>query len=139
MGSIRGHQGEFRILEDGNIVDIVEITKVSVKMDSTMIRSRYVGKPVPVGDQAIDGWSGSFQCEVANSKIEDFIDALVTANLAGIGVKDYAFVITENYDDGTSTSYLYSDCQFGYSRENGGLDEKITKSLEFQASYRQKI
>lgn len=139
MSTIRGNMGEFRILEDGNVVDIIEITRVSVKMDNTMMRSKFVGRSVPVGDQSVDGWSGSIEMEVQNDKVEQFIDALVAANLAGIGVKDYAFVVTENYPDGSSSNYLYSDVQWAYSRENGGNDEKITKSLEFQASERQRI
>lgn len=139
MATIRGNMGEFRILENGNIVDIIEITKVSVKMDNTMMRSKFVGQSIPVGDQAIEGWSGSIAMEVSNDRVEQFIDALVAANLAGIGVSDYAFVVTENYPDGSSVSYIYEDVQWAYSRENGSMDEKITKSLEFQASYRTRM
>lgn len=139
MSAIKGNMGQFRILEDGNVVDLIEVTKVSVKMDNTMMRSKYVGMSVSVGDQSVDGWSGNFSSEVIDDKIELFFDALISANLAGIGVKDYAFVVTENYPNGTSASYLYSDCQFAYSRENGGFDEKITKSVDFQASFRQRI
>jgi len=139
MPSIRGHQGEFRILEDGNVVDIIEVTNVSVKMDGSMTRSKYVGKSVTVGDQSIEGWSGSMDTEVVDDKLEQFFDNLVTNNLAGIGISDYAFVVTENYDNGTSSQYLYSDCQFMYSRENGGLDSKITKKVDFQAAFRTRI
>lgn len=139
MGAIKGHQGEFRILEDGNIVDIISITKVSLSMDSDMSRSFYVGKKVGVGDQTVLGWSGSLDMEVLDSKAEDFIDGIISGTLNGIGKKDYAFVVSENYDDGSSVSYMFSDCQFKYSREAGGLNEKITKRLEFQASERTKI
>lgn len=139
MGTIRGHQTQLRILEDGQVVDIVEITKFTAKMDNTFMRSRFVGKSKPVGDQSIDGWSGNCACEVANSKIEDFIDALVNNNLAGIGVKDYALVDTELYDDGTSATYLYDDVQWAWSKESGSYDVKVTKSLDWQASGRTKI
>lgn len=138
-GGIRGHQGEFRILKNGQIVNIVHITRVSDKMDSTMMRSKYVGNPIPAGDQAIEGWSGSMVVETVDDEVEQIIDAIVTSNLAGIGADDFAFVRTENYPDGSSSSYLYSDVQIGYSRENGGLDEKITKTLDWQASVRQRI
>lgn len=139
MATIRGHMGEFRILEDGQVVDIVHITKVDINQDSSMMRSNFVGNGVPMGDQSQDGWSGSLDMEVLNDKADLFIDALIAGNLAGIGVKDYAFVSTENYPDGSSASYLYTDCQFKYSRSNGGQTEKITKRLEFQASFRQRI
>lgn len=139
MAAIKGHQTQFRILENGNIVDIIEITKFTRNQDSTFSRSNYVGKKEPVGDQTHEGWSGSIDMEVANAKIEDFIDGLIEGVQNGIGKKDYALVDTELYDDGTSRSYMYYDCQFKLSKDNGGLDAKVTKKLDFQASGRTKI
>jgi hypothetical protein len=134
--SIRGHQGQFKIFQDGALSKIVDITKVSVSMDSTFSRTYYVGRPVGVGDQSIEGWSGSCDLEVTDSSVDDFIDALVTNNLNGIGVSDYTMVTTENYADGSSKSYVYFDVQFKMSRDQGGLNDKITKKLDFQASGR---
>lgn len=134
--SIRGHQGQFKIFQDGALQNIVNLTNVEVNQDSTFSRSMYVGQPVPEGDQSIEGWSGSVEAEVKDAAIDEFIDALVTNNLNGIGVSDYTFIVTENYPDGTSKSYVYFDAQFKMSRRNPGLNEKITKRLEFQASGR---
>lgn len=139
MAAIKGHQTEFRILEDGNIVDIIEITKFSRNQDANMSRAYYVGKKVGVGDQTHEGWSGSIDMEVANAKVEDFIDGLITGIRNGIGRKDYALVDTELYDDGTSRSYVYNDCQFKLTKDNGGLTEKVTKKLDWQASDRTKL
>ena len=137
--SIRGHAGQFKIFQDGALANIVDITKVSVAQDSSFSRSFYVGRPVPEGDQAIEGWSGSVDLEVKDAAVDEFIDALVQNNLNGIGVSDYTFMTTENYADGTSKSYVYFDVQWKMSRENGGLNEKITKKLDFQASGRQAL
>lgn len=137
--SIRGHAGQFKIFQDGALANIVDITKVSVAQDSSFSRSFYVGRPVPEGDQAIEGWSGSVDLEVKDASVDEFIDALVQNNLNGIGVSDYTFMTTENYADGTSKSYVYFDVQWKMSRENGGLNEKITKKLDFQASGRQAL
>lgn len=137
--SIRGHQGQFKIYQDGAQQAIVNLTSVDVNQDSTFMRSHYVGAPVPEGDQSIDGWSGSLEAEVKDAAIDLFIDALVTNNLNGIGVSDYTFVSTELYSDGTSQSYVYFDCQFKMSRKAGGLNEKITKRLEFQAAGRKAL
>jgi len=134
--SIRGHQGQFKIFQDGALQNIVNLTNVEVNQDSTFSRSMYVGQQVPEGDQSIEGWSGSVEAEVKDASIDEFIDALVTNNLNGIGVSDYTFITTENYPDGTSKSYVYFDVQFKMSRRNPGLNEKITKRLEFQASGR---
>lgn len=139
MSSIRGHQGQFKIFEDGALSRIVDITKVSVQMESEFKRTYYVGKPVGEGDQAITGWAGSIDLEVKDASVDDFIDALINNNLNGIGVSDYTFIVTENYPDGTSRSYAYYDVQFKMSREAGGLQEKITKKLDFQASGRVKL
>jgi hypothetical protein len=137
--SIRGHQALFKVFENGAEVVVDTITSVQVQLDSSMSRSFYIGKPVGEGDQSIEGWSGSFEMEVKNDRIEGFIDALITNNLNGIGVSDYSFITTENYPDGTSASYVYFDCQFSYSKNQAGLSDKVTKSVNFQASGRVRL
>lgn len=137
--SIRGHQGSFKIFENGALVNILHLTSVDVNQDSTFQRSYYVGAAVPEGDQTIEGWSGSCELEVKDDEAELFIDALVNNNLNGIGVSDYTFIVNEFYPDGQGTSYVYYDVQWKLSRRQSGLNEKVTKRLEFQASGRTRI
>lgn len=137
--SIRGHQGTWKIFQDGSLVNIVNLTSVEVNMDSTFMRSHYVGQPETEGDQAIEGWSGSAEAEVKDASVDEFIDALVTNNLNGIGVSDYTFVSTENYPDGTTKSYVYYDMQWKMSKKQEGLQSKMTKRLEFQAAGRKPL
>jgi hypothetical protein len=137
--SIRGHQGQFKIFKNGALVNIVNLTNVDINQDATFQRSYYVGQAEPEGDQAMEGWSGSCDAEVKDASVDTFIDALVTDNLNGIGVSDYSFVTTELYADGTSQSYVYYDVQWKMSRKGGGLQEKITKRLEFQCSGRRAL
>jgi len=137
--SIRGHKGQFKVFENGQLTNIVDITNVDVSMDSSFSRTMYVGRPLPEGDQSVEGWSGSCSLEVKDSSVEEFIDALVTANLNGIGVSDYSFITIEEYGNGTRKSYVYFDVQWKMSRSQGGLSDKITKKLDFQASGRQAL
>lgn len=137
--SIRGHKGQFKIFENGNLVNIVDITSVDVSQDSSFQRTFYVGRPVAEGDQSIEGWSGSAELEVKDASVDEFIDALVTNNLNGIGVSDYTFLTVEEYGNGTRQSYVYFDVQWKMSKRQSGLTEKMTKRLEFQASGRQKL
>lgn len=74
--------------------------------------------------------------EVKGPEADDFIDALVVNNLNGIGVSDYSVITTELYGDGRSRSYVYFDMQWKISKRQAGLNEKMTKRLEFQASGR---
>lgn len=134
--SIRGHQGQIKFFKNGGDLEIVNLTKVDINQDSTFSRSMYVGAPVPEGDQAIEGWSGSVEAEVKDAILDEMIDALVTDNLNGVGVADYTFVTTENYPDGSSKSYVYFDVQMKMSKSQAGLNEKMTKKLDFQASGR---
>lgn len=137
--SIRGHLAQFKIYKDGAVTKIVDLTSVSVNQDSTFSRTNYVGRPEPEGDQTIEGWSGSVDAEVKDASIDEFIDALVTGNLNGIGISNYAFTTTELYTDGTSKSYVYYDTQWKMKRKHGGLNEKVTKGLDFQASGRKPL
>lgn len=134
--SIRGHQGQIKVFQDGDLKNIVNLTNVNINQDSQFSRSEYVGAALPEGDQSIQGWSGSLDAEVKDDEIDQFIDALVAANLAGIGVSDYTMVSTENYADGRTASYVYFDCQFKMSKTQGGLSAKMTKKLDFQCSGR---
>lgn len=134
--SIRGHKGQFKIFENGALTDIANITRVDINQESSFQKTFYVGRPIPEGDQTIEGWSGTLDTEVKNAAIDEFIDALITNNLNGIGVSDYIFMSTEEYSDGSRKSYVYSDAQFKMGRRQSGLNEKITKTLEFQAMTR---
>jgi hypothetical protein len=134
--SIRGHMGEIKFFENGAPAGLVDLTSVDVNQDSSFSRTFYIGRPVGEGDQSIDGWSGSVEAEVKDDVIDKFIDALVTNNLNGIGISDYTFVTTEKYPDGSQASYVYFDVQFKMSKHQKGLNEKITKRLDFQAAGR---
>ena len=134
--SIRGHKGQFKIFENGQLTNIVDITSASVSQDSSFLRTMYVGRPVPEGDQAMEGWSGSIELEVKDASVDEFIDALVTNNLNGIGVSDYTFLTSEEYGNGQIKSYVYFDVQWKMSKSQSGLSDKMKKTLEFQASGR---
>lgn len=137
--SIRGHQGRIRVLRNGGDSEIQYMTSVDVNQDSTFSRSNYVGNPLPEGDQSIEGWSGTMEMEVKDAKVDELIDALVSGNLAGIGVEDIAFIVDEYYTDGTLSSYVYFDVQMRMSKRVAGLTEKQTKRLDWQASGREKL
>jgi len=134
--SIRGHHGKLSFFENGKPLDVLFITKADVNQDSSFSRAFYVGEALGEGDQTIDGWSGSVDVEVKSGAVDDMIDALITNNLAGVGISDYSMVLTEEYGDGTVRSWAYFDMQFKMSRSQSGQNEKVTKKLDFQASGR---
>lgn len=137
--SIRGHQGKIRVLRNGGDSEVNYMTSVDVNQDSSFSRSNYVGNAIPEGDQSMEGWSGTMEMEVKDAKVDDLIDALVSGNLAGIGVEDIAFIVDELYTDGTLSSYVYFDVQMKMSKRVSGLTEKQTKRLDWQASGREKL
>ena len=137
--SIRGHMGSIKVFKDGGNQSIVNVTKYDANQDSTFSRTFYVGKAVPEGDQTIEGWSGSIDCEVKNAEIDNLIDALVTDNLVGVGVASYSLQLEERYPDDTQAIWVFFDCQFKMGRSQGGLNEKVTKKLDFQASGRLRV
>lgn len=134
--SIRGHQGLFKVFENGGEVGIVDITSVDISQDSDFSRTEYVGRAISEGDQSMKGWSGSIDLQVKDASVDLFIDGLVANNLNGIGVSDYSFIETEKYSDGTSQSYVHFDCQFKMSKSIKGLSDKMTKRLDFQSAGR---
>ena len=134
--SIRGHQSALKVFKNGADQELYEITRFEVSQDSTFQRSFYVGNSIGEGDQTMEGWSGSFDLEVKGPEVDDLIDALVTANLNGIGVEECTIMSTENYADGRTRSYVYADCQFKMSKTQPNQSEKITKRIEYQSQMR---
>ena len=137
--SIRGHKGSFKVFENGTLTNIIDITSVSVSQDSSFSRTFYVGRPLAEGDQSIEGWSGNIELEVKDDSVDAFMDALITNNLNGIGVSDYTFLATEEYSNGQRASYVYFDVQWKMSKSQSGQTDKMTKTMDFQASGRLKL
>jgi len=137
--SIRGHQGRIRVLRNGGDSGIIHFLSLDVNQDSTFSRSFYVGNPIGEGDQTVEGWSGSGELEVKDASVDALIDALISGNLAGIGVEDVVFIIDELYADGTLSSYVYFDIQAKMSKKVSGLQEKQTKRIDWQAAGRQRL
>lgn len=137
--SIRGHRGQIKLFRNGALLPIIDIVSAEVNQDSTFQRTNYAGRPLPEGDQAIEGWSGSMDLEVKDAAVDELIDALVTDNLNGIGVGDHSVLLNEQYSNGQIVSYVYFDVQFKMSKRQAGLTEKMTKRLDFQASGRVRL
>lgn len=137
--SIRGHQTRLDLTQDGAPVPIDTITNFSLNQDANFSKSFYVGAAIPEGDTSYEGFSGTFDMEVKNKTIEEYFDAMIANNLAGIGVSDYVLLDTEFFPDGSSTTYAYYDGQFSMSKTAGGSNEKVTKSISFQFSGRTKV
>lgn len=137
--SIRGHQGRIKLFRNGEEAGILSVTRFELSQDSSFMRSFYVGQPIPEGDQAIEGWSGSIDLEVKDDTADAIVDALISSNLAGIGVDEITMILDEFYGDGQISSYVYTDIQLKVGKTNPGQNEKITKRLDFQASFRTRI
>lgn len=137
--SMRGHQGQIKLYQNGALIELLTLTNVDINQDSSFSRAMYVGNPIPEGDQTVEGWSGSMDLEVKGPEVDQLIDALITNNLNGVGIDDMTLVTTEFYPDGTQQSYVYIDMQFKMSRNQKGLNEKVTKRLDFQCSFRKAI
>lgn len=137
--SIRGHQTALKLFRNGQQVELLTITSFDANMESSFNRAYYVGNPVGEGDQSVEGWSGTIEVEVKDATVDDMIDALITQNLNGVEVDEATIVDTEFYADGTSATYVYSDVQFKMSKRQSGLQEKVSKRLDWQASARARV
>ena len=137
--TIRGHQAFVRMYIDGQQRTIDTITRFSVSEDSSFSRQYFVGTPFAQGDQSIDGWSGNFETQVSGDQVDALVDALITPNQAGVSIPDPSIVATEQYTDGTTATYVYFDVQFRMSKDQGGLQEKVMKRLDWQASGRVRL
>lgn len=136
--SLRGHQVALKLYVNGKETARIPVTKFSFSQDSSFSRSFYVGAPTAEGDQSIEGWSGSLDVEVKDAVIDDMINSVIAGNQNGLGVDEIVIGYSEFYADGTVASYTFADVQLKMSTSVGGLGEKVTKKLDWQASVRTK-
>ena len=139
MSSIKGDRGRLKVFENGKDLQILSITGFEVTEDSQFLKSNYVGKSVPETDKTFDGYSGSIDTEVKSAVQDLLIDRINSAIKRGIGMPRIALVLSEDYPDGTSKSYIYTNVQLKLSRSQKGGTEKVTKRFEFNASDRKPI
>jgi len=136
--SIKSHQYTLELFVDGEKRLIDTITNVSINQDSDFSRSQFVGNPIPEGDQTFNGWSGSLDMEVKNAIVSRMMEAITTQNYNGVGISDVSLLETENYSDGTNATFLHIDTQLKVSKSAQG-NQKMTKRLDFQSSFRREI
>jgi hypothetical protein len=133
---ILGHSGSLKIYVNGQLSGILTISEFNVDMQSAMNQVYYAGNAIPEGYQTLPHWTGNVELLVKDSIAEKLIDAIVGAVQSGVGFPQVVMNVTENYSDGTSSTYSYSDCQFKITRRQRGGQEHVTKRLEFQAMFR---
>lgn len=137
--SIRGHQAVVKLFRNGAPVGQIPVTKFNLNQDSSFSRSFYVGQPYAEGDQSQEGWSGSFDLEVKGPEVDQLVDAMINSRLNGVAVDEVTIVDTEFYSDGTQSTYVYIDVQAKMGKSTGGVNEKVTKKLDWQASLRKPV
>ena len=137
--TIRGDKVDVRLFENGELKVIGPLTRISINQESNPTRHFYVGNVIPEGDQSISGYSGSLDYEARNRQFNDFFDRMEKAIQTGVAVPSYTMVVTERYNDGTHSIYAYADMQFTFSVDAAGLQEKVMKRVNWQASSRSKI
>jgi uncharacterized protein YkvS len=137
--AIQGRDTQIRLFKNGSLTEIVEINNFNMKQDADFKRSEYLGYTDTIGDISHKGWSGDFECEVTNSKIDDLIDALIEENLNRLDIDEITIMDVENYRDGTKSGWLYYGIQLKYSKAASNRDEKVKKKIEWQADRRKKV
>lgn len=146
--SIRGDKGSIRILKNGQPVPILEIVSIDFAEESQQTKTYYCGRRDPETDVLPMGWNGSLTVEVKNDALDALMQEIDEARRAGVASPAIAILIYEAYPDGTSGSgqlglaenedgraTIFTDVQLTYSnRRQGGVQEKIMKTLSFSAS-----
>lgn len=137
--AIKGKDTKLRFMRNGTPVAIVGLKSFSWQQDADFDRDEYLGEVESDGDIDHKGWSGSGEADVHNAAVADAIDALVTNNLSRINADDVSFLYSEYYRDGTSASWVYSECQVKASGESSGMHERASQKFDWQAKSRQKV
>ena len=133
--SIRGNRGHLRIIEDGQAVELYEITQFSFREDAQSRKSHYVGQNDPETDKLLDGWSGQLALEVKTGLVDELMQRFNDASDAGVTVPTIVLMLYVEYPNLTSGTYVFSGVTIMYDGyQQSGSQEKITKTISFIAS-----
>ena len=141
--TIRGDNAHIIIVEDGERLPIFEIVNFEASSKTEEHESFFVGRKDPETDALERGWTGSFTVEVKSAVIDDLMNRIMTARRSRVAPPDVRITMIEDYvkadtpesvrSDLSSKTFL--DCQLIYANlRTGGLNEKITKTIGFNAS-----
>ena len=132
--SIHGDKSQLRILEDGQTVDFFTITSFDAREDSQAGKSYYVGEKDPETFKNIMGWSGQLNGEVKSPAIDYLIQRQNDAYRAGVNVPNITIVLVHSYENGSASTDVFLGVTMNYdSIRIGGVNEKTTKSISFEA------
>jgi hypothetical protein len=137
--ALKGKDTKLRLMRNGAPIAIIGLKSFSWNQDADFDRDEYLGEVESDGDVDHKGWSGSLEADVHSAVVADAIDALVENNLARVNADDVSLLHTEYYRDGTSASWVYSECQVKASGEHSGQHERASQKLDWQAKSRQKV
>lgn len=86
------------------------------------------------------GWSGSFDLDVTDGTVDNFIAAIETGYYLGQGIQSSTITETVTYPNGAVSQFLYSGVQFTLA-EGGTIsgDDKVSQKLDWKASKRIKL
>ena len=142
MAAIHGDKGTIRIIENGAVVEIVEITEWSASEDANSEKRHYAGQRYPKTRKNVMGWRGRVAIDVTNPNLDFLIQRINDAEDQGVNVPAIVIALIEQYDSrdigagqATATTHIFSDTIMIYDEHSGaGKPDLIRKSFSFESA-----
>ena len=142
MAAIHGDKGTLRIIENGAVVRIFEVTDWSVSEDSNVEKRHYAGEKTPRTRKNVMGWRGRVTLDVVSAELDLFVQRINDAEDLGVGVPQVAIALVEQYDDRDrlagqpdAVTHIFSDVVVIYDEHRGGgKPDLMQKSFSFEAA-----
>ena len=142
MAAIHGDKGAIRIIENGAIVSIFQVTEWSANEDANAEKRHYAGERYPHTRKNVMGWRGRVALDVTNAELDFLIQRINDAEDAGVNVPAVVIALIEQYDSRdigagqpTGTTHIFSDVLMIYDEHSGaGKPDLIRKSFSFESA-----
>ena len=142
MPAIHGDKGTVRVIEDGAVVQIVEVTEWSASEDANAEKRHYAGQTYPKTRKNVMGWRGRIAIDVTNPNLDFLIQRINDAEDQGVNVPNVVIALIEQYDSRdigagqpAAVTHIFSDTIIIYDEHSGaGKPDLIRKSFSFESA-----
>ena len=142
MPAIHGDKGTIRVIEDGAVVNIIEVNEWNASEDANAEKRHYAGQRYPKTRKNVMGWRGRISIDVTNPNLDFLIQRINDAEDQGVNVPSVVIALVEQYDSRdigaggvAGTVHIFSDTVLIYDDHSGaGKPDLIRKSFSFEAA-----
>jgi hypothetical protein len=131
---IQGRDVTLKLFKDGRVIRGLSATKATYETDGEIRSRALIGARRPSRQAIIYGYKGTIDFDIDNGRHHEVSEFLNNSDLSGVPNVEFAIQLTENYGDGSSKTFRFTNVKLLPNSGNvGGMKEDVTGSFTWEA------